>query len=312
VGTLIDELELGRRVARIGNRRPFAGLALGVVGNGALQWFSGEGFADIESRTPITEDTVFRIASISKTFTAIAVMQLWERGLVDLEAPAADYLRTYRLIPAQAGWRPVTLRHLLTHTSGIGELRGLPDVLRPTLGSEVERGPAPSLAERYREGLRVRVEPGTHFAYTDHNFSTLGQIVEDVSGEPFDRYLAEHVFRPLAMDSTDTVVGRVRPRLATGYVLRPGGLRAVTSREFALGGAGFVYSTTRDMARYAAALLGGGANEHGSVLRPGTLATMFEPQYQPDPRLPGIGLAFFRAEAGGRQLIEHQGILPGF
>jgi CubicO group peptidase (beta-lactamase class C family) len=310
--TSIDEHELKIRVAEILNRWPAAGLAMGVVRNGSLEWFYGHGLADVASNTPVTEDTAFRIASISKTFTAIAVMQLWERGVVDLDAPANDYLRAYRLIPAKAGFRPATLRHLLTHTSGIGELRGLTDLLRPTLGSEVQSGPVPSLAEYYRGGLRVEAEPGTRFAYTDHGFATLGQIVEDVSEEPFDRYLREHVFRPLGMEHTDTVRERVRPRLATGYVLRSGGLKAVAEREFALGGAGFVYSTTRDMARYIAALQGGGGNEHGSVLKPETLVTMFEPHYQPDPRVPGIGLAFFRAHAGGHRMIEHQGILPGF
>jgi CubicO group peptidase (beta-lactamase class C family) len=77
-----------------------------VVRNGRLEFFHGHGLADIASNAPITEDTVFRIASITKTFTAIAVMQLWEQGLVDLDAAADDYLRAYRLIPAEAGWRP--------------------------------------------------------------------------------------------------------------------------------------------------------------------------------------------------------------
>ncbi len=133
-----------------------------------------------------------------------------------------------------------------------------------------------------------------------------------MSGKPFDRYLREHVFGPLGMESTDAVGERVRPQLATGYLLRSAGLKPVTDRVFALGGAGSVYSTTTDMARYVAALIGGGANEHGSVLKPETLATMFEPHYQSDPRLPGIGLAFVRHEAGGHRTVEHGGILPGF
>lgn len=73
-----------------------------MVRNGSLEWFHGHGVADLGSGTPVTEDTVFRIASISKTFTAIAVMRLWEQGLVDLDAPANDYLRAYRLIAAKA------------------------------------------------------------------------------------------------------------------------------------------------------------------------------------------------------------------
>lgn len=86
----------------------------------------------------------------------------------------------------------------------------------------------------------------------------------------------------------------------------------VTDRENVPADAGSVYSTTTDMARYVAALLGGGANEHGTVLRPGTLAEMFRPHYQPDPRIPGMGLAFFRGETGGHQIVGHEGIWTGF
>jgi CubicO group peptidase (beta-lactamase class C family) len=110
-----DELGMKARIGGILNRWPAVGLAVGVVRNGSLEFFSGHGLADIASNTPVTQDTVFRIGSITKTFTAIAVMQLWEQGLVDLDAPANDYLRAYRLIPAKASFRPATVRHLLTH-----------------------------------------------------------------------------------------------------------------------------------------------------------------------------------------------------
>ena len=89
-----------------------------MVRGGSLEWFLGHGVANAESKEPVTQDTVFRIGSITKTFTAIAVMQLWEQGLVDLDAPANDYLRSFRLIPAKASFRPATVRHLLTHTAG--------------------------------------------------------------------------------------------------------------------------------------------------------------------------------------------------
>src|SRR5512133_1269737 len=118
----IDELELRTMIGGILNRRPAVGLAVGVVRNGSLEFFHGHGVADIASNTPVTEDTVFRVGSLTKTFTAIAVMQLWERGLVDLDAPANDYLRAYQLVPAEAGFRPATVRHLLTHTAGIPEV----------------------------------------------------------------------------------------------------------------------------------------------------------------------------------------------
>jgi CubicO group peptidase (beta-lactamase class C family) len=293
-----------------------------VVRDGRLAFFHGHGLADIPSKTPITEETVFRVGSLTKLFTAIAVMQLWERGLVDLDAPANAYLRAYQLIPAEAGSRPATVRHLLTHTAGIPEVVHAADLLHPGWGPfdsrpaalSVQVGePMPSLAAYYRGGLRLVGEPGSAFAYTNHGFATLGQLVEDVSGTPLAHYLREHVFEPLGMADSDLARSeRVAARLATGYVLGPGGARPVPDRDWIGAGCGGLYSSTRDMARFVAALLGGGANEHGSVLRPETLATMFEPHYQPDPRLPGLGLGFFRREAGGHRVVGHEGILPGF
>jgi CubicO group peptidase (beta-lactamase class C family) len=309
-----DEIDMRTRVGEVLNRWPTAGLAVGVVREGSLAWFHGHGVADVATNRPVTENTVFRIASITKTCTAIAVMQLWERGLVDLDAPASDYLRAYRLIPAKAGFRPATLRQFLTHTAGVRAVRRRSDLLRPALGWAVPVGrPPPPLADYYRGGLRVDFQPGTRWAYSNHGFATLGQIVEDVSGMPLDRYLSQCVFGPLGMESSDLVRSeRLRPRLATGYELRGGGLEAVADREIVTAGASGVYSTMSDMARYAAALLGGGTNEHGSVLKPETLASMFEPHYQPDPRIPGMGLGFFRDEMGGHRTVEHDGIWHGF
>ncbi|HEU0213109.1 MAG TPA: serine hydrolase domain-containing protein [Jiangellaceae bacterium] len=309
----VDERELIARVDEILHRRPAVGLAVGVVQDGAMVFFRGHGLADVAANIPVTADTVFRVGSITKTFTAVAVMQLLERGLVDLDAPANDYLRGYELIP-RAGWPSATVRHLLTHTAGIPEVVPRSGVFRPFFGESVRVGSrVPSLPERYRGGLRLVAEPGTRFRYTDHGPATLGQIVEDVSGQPFGHYLREHVFEPLGM--TDTTLARTeveRSRLATGYTLGSRGARPVIEREVVTGGAGAAYSTPRDMGLYLAALLGGGGNDHGSVLEPATIATMFQAHYQPDPRVPGIGLAFFRADAGGHSVVEHQGILPGF
>jgi CubicO group peptidase (beta-lactamase class C family) len=130
----IDELDLKLKVAEVLDRWPSAGVAVAIMRDGSLDWFLGHGVADVESREPITEDTVFRIGSITKTFTAIAVMQLWEEGLVDLDVPASDYLRTFRLIPAKPSFRP-TIRHLLTHTAGVGYWRRLSDLLQPGVGA---------------------------------------------------------------------------------------------------------------------------------------------------------------------------------
>ncbi|HET9497918.1 MAG TPA: serine hydrolase domain-containing protein, partial [Candidatus Limnocylindria bacterium] len=200
--------QLHAQVAEIRGRHPSVGLAVGVVHDGRIGFFEGHGLADLDSAMPVTEDTVFRIASITKVFTAIAVMQLVERGLVDLDQPADRYLRAYRLILADPSFRTPTVRHLLTHTAGIPEVRGLTDLLRadftpsggrPATLSVRAGDPIPTLAAYYRDGLRVVVQPGTAFAYTNHGFATLGQIVEDVSGMPLDRYVREHLFDPLGM-----------------------------------------------------------------------------------------------------------------
>jgi CubicO group peptidase (beta-lactamase class C family) len=309
-----NDLEMRARVEEILNRHPAVGLAVGVVRDGSLAFFYGHGVADIASDTPVTEDTVFRIGSLTKTFTAIAVMQLWEQGLLDLDAPASDYLRAYKLVPAKAAHRQATVRHLLTYTAGLPQVVYLSRAFRPTLGEMVEFGQrVPSLAEFYRGELHLVAEPGAMHIYSNHGFATLGQIVEDVSGEPLDRYFRGHIFELLGMEQTDLLRSeRVRGRLATEYALRSRGPRPSRDYDLITAGGGGIYSTTRDMARYVAALLGGGASGRGSVLQPETLAAMFAPQYQPDPRLPGVGLAFYRRDVGGHLIVEKDGLVRGF
>ena len=318
----IDESELRAWLDRVLTRHPAVGLAVGVIGPGSAPLFAGRGLADVASIMPITEDTVFRIGSITKLFTAIAVMQLEEEGLVDLDAPVNEYLRAYRLIPDDPGFRPVTLRHLLTHTAGIPEVRHAIDILHPEAGpfggrpvvpSVAFGRPLPSLAEYYRDGLRIVHQPGTTFAYTNHGFATLGQIVEDVSGMPLATYCRGRIFEPLGMQDTDLVRSeRLAERLATGYTFGRHGAEPVPDRDWIGAGAGGVYSTMRDLARFASALLGGGANEHGRILDAETLASMFVCNHRPDPRIPGRGLGFARGDAGGHLLVGHDGILPGF
>ena len=318
----LPEAALQRRLGELASRHPAVGVALAVVREGQLTSFHGLGLADIASNSPVAQDTVFRIGSVTKLFTALAVVQLWQSGLVDLDAPANDYLRAYKLVPVRSGWRPASVRHLLTHTAGIPDARGIGDLLhasftpsggRPPHLSVSAGEPLPSLADYYRGGLRVVAEPGTAFAYSNHGFATLGQIVEDVSAVPLRAYMREHIFEPLAM--TDSDLGRsphLAQRMATGYVLGRHGPRTVPDEDWIGAGSGGIYSTTQDMTHFIAALLNAGANEHGRVLEPASLELMFEAQFQPDPRVPGLGLGFFRGQVDGHRVVRHDGILPGF
>ena len=295
-------------------RHPAVGMAIGVVRDGRLDVFDAHGYADVATAKPITADTVFRIASITKTFTAIAILQLVERGLIGLDTPAADVLRSYTLVPAKKGFRAATIRHLLTHTAGIPEVRRPIDIVAPLFGELVPYGQrVPPLSEYYAGGLHIDAEPGTRFIYTDHDFATLGQIVEDVTGQPLAEYMRQHIFDPLGMADTSLMrTERIAARLATGYDVTSRGPRQHADYEVVSVGGGGAYSTPRDIVRYLAALTDRGANEHGAVLKPETLGQLFAAQYQPDARIPGVGLAFTRFDLNGHLAVEHGGILPAF
>ncbi len=315
----VDTTALRATTTEVLSRWPSAGLAVCVVRADGAQRFLGHGVADAWTRRPVTADTVFRVGSVTKTFTAVAVMQLWERGLVDLDAPATEFLRSFRIVPARADFRPVTVRHLLTHTSGIGYWRRLSDLLRPGLGAGdvAPASGAPPLPEYYRRGLPVEVEPGTKWVYSNHGFAALGQIVEDVTRRPFDAYLRAHVLDPLDMRHTDLVRSqRVLPRLATGHILGSAGLRAVSDRDVPTPAAGGLYSTAGDLAQYLAALLRTAAGEDGPILRAATLAEMFRPHFRLDPRETGAGLGFelgFEPGGdGGHRTVGHTGVVSGF
>jgi CubicO group peptidase (beta-lactamase class C family) len=169
--------------------------------------------------------------------------------------------------------------------------------------------PLPSLAEYYRGGLRVVAQPGTVFAYSNHGFATLGQIIEDVSGTTLERYFQERIFQPLGMRDTDLVRSApIGARLATGYTLGRRGAQVVPDRVWIGAAAGGIYSTTSDIARFAAALMRGGTNGHGPVLDPAALARCRRPL--PARSSPsGVG-ARSPAEAKRISLVGHDGFVP--
>jgi CubicO group peptidase (beta-lactamase class C family) len=296
------------------NGAAMVGCSIGIVRDGELILARGYGFADVEDRRPVTPSTVFRIGSVSKTMTAIGVMQLVEQGRVDLDAPLSAYVRSFAL-KQPGGTRPATVRDVLTHTSGVGELRRLADLLQGgTIGLGVKHGEAiPSLADYYAAGLVAEVEPGVKWAYANHAIAALGQLIEDVTGQPFAGYMAEQVFSPLGMGTSDFLRSeRVAAQLATGYVLKRGKVKAVPDMDIVVAAAGSVFSSTEDMAAYAAALMNGGANASGQVLKSDSLEEMYRPHWTADPRLPGQGLVFLLDEIAGRRIVGHDGGWPGF
>jgi CubicO group peptidase (beta-lactamase class C family) len=291
------------------NENTLAGLALGVVRDGRLEHFVGLGLADAAENRPVDRDTVFRVGSISKTMTAIGVLQLVEEGRVGLDDPVAEHVRGISL-RQRAGDDPITVRHLLTHGSGLGELRRWTDAGRPVggLGVRVDR-PPPDLGEYYARGLRAAIPPGTKWAYANHGFAVLGRLVEVLLGQAFADVMRERIFDPLGMEHTDFVRSdRVRDRLAVGYGLRRKRMKPVKDLEVAAAPAGACYSSTADMARYAAALAGGGE----PLVQRATFELMLTPQGVPGKGTPGMGLAFFLDRIGSHRIAGHDGGWLGF
>ena len=303
--------DLRRAAVETFNEHTLAGLAVGVVAGGDLAWFEGLGLADAASGRAVEPETTFRIGSISKTMTALAVMQLVEEGAIALDDAVGEHLRSFPVLSGDPR-EPVTVRQLLTHTGGIGELRRWSDLLRPTIGLAAKPGEIPRLADYYAAGLQAEVRPGSKWAYANHGFAALGQLVEDVRGRPFAETMRERVFEPLGMRETDFERrSGLRERLAVGYHLKRGRLVPVKDLEIVVAPAGSVFSCVADMALYAEALIGSGANRHGRVVGTEALAEMLRPQW-PGESLPAMGLAFMLGHLGRHRVVGHDGGWPGF
>src|SRR6476660_3423177 len=199
-------------------RYSLGGVAVAVVRKGEPPAFECLGLADRAENRPIDTDTVFRVASISKTMTAIGLMQLRDQGLFELDDPVNKFLTAFT-IEAPEGGAEVTFRHLLTHTSGIGEVPRVSDLVRRAAWGAGKPGTeGADLAAIYRGTLRTDVAAGSKWAYANHGFAALGQVVEDIAGRPFADHMRERVLQPLGMTETDYVrTERVADELATGY-----------------------------------------------------------------------------------------------
>jgi CubicO group peptidase (beta-lactamase class C family) len=310
----LPEIPIDAVVMPVMTAHSVPGMAVTVVTPEGVQ-YRAYGLADVGRGCPVTSTTVFRIASISKTITALAVMQLCEQRLIGLDDPVNEHLRQYRVEPPQ-GSDEITVRHILTHMSGIGDFRGPRDLLHLStmagLGAPVGRA-IPSLHEYYAPALHGVSPPGTKWAYSNHAMATLGAMVADVVGVDFETHVQSTVLRPLGMTSTSfTRRPDLAADLAVGYRTRRGALRPVHDLNIIPVPAGSAYSTPEDLGRYAQALVNGGANDHGRVVEAVTLADMFTPQIDAPAGAGAMGLCFFLGEIAGERVAWHQGAWPGF
>ena len=286
-------------------RSDVAGATVLVMKDGKELLRKSYGFADVTKKKPVdSETTMFRLASISKLFTWISVMQLMEQGKLDLDADVNTYL-DFQIAPAFG--KPITLRNLMTHTGGFEE------EVRDILLTDPKK--AIPLRQYLIENQPHRIfPPGEVPAYSNYGVGLGGYIVQRASGEPFEQYVAEHIFQPLGMkhSSFDQPLAEgLSPFASDGYrsdTEKP----AVGFEIFSPAPAGGVSSTASDMGRFALALLNGGELEGRRILKPETLQAMWTKQFVASPALPPMCMGFYQTWRNGLHFIGHDGDLIAF
>src|SRR6201987_3085503 len=262
-------------------RSDIAGASVLVMKDGNVLLQKGYGFADLKTKKPVDPSTtIFRLASISKLFTWVSVMQLVEQGKLNLDTDVNHYL-DFQIRPAFG--KPVTLRNLMTHTSGFEE----------TIDDVILTNPkrAVPLRDYLIENQPMRIyPPGEIPAYSNYGVGLASYIVQRASGEPFEQYVQEHIFAPLGMTHS-SFYQPVQKSLAD---MPSEGYRGSTLKPplgfdiFNPVGAGGISSSAADMGRFGQALLNGGELDGNRILKPETLAQMWTPQFRASDQLPAI------------------------
>jgi CubicO group peptidase (beta-lactamase class C family) len=288
------------------------GVSMGIVVDQDLIWSQGFGYADVESGKPATPETIYSICSISKLFTSISVLQLRDQGKLDLDDSVGEILPWFDIENTFPEGPPISVRRILTHSSGLPREAGYPywtgpEYAFPTHDQVVER-----LSDQ--ETLYPSAE---YFQYSNLGLTLAGEIVAEVAGQPYDQYVRQHILGPLGMESTNPEIpdNERGARLATGYTskLRDGSRKVVP--DYLVRGiapaAGFT-STVEDLARFAAwqfRLLREGGDE---VLAANTLKEMQRVHWIDPDWETTWGLGFSVSRRDDKTFVGHGGSCPGY
>lgn len=287
----LDKIEkaISAQMSRLG----IPGLSVAVVVDHKLQWSNGYGLADVENFVPAKATTAYRLGSISKPITAAAVMQLVERGKLDLDAPIQKYCPAF----PEKQW-PVTARLLLGHLAGVRHYKNDAEFNSTHHYNSVVEG-----VGMFKDDPLL-FEPGTKYSYTTHGFAVLGCAVEGASGMSFPDYVREKVFKPAGMDRirVDNVTDII-PNRAQGYQkTQSGELRnsGLADTSYKIPGGGFI-STVEDLAKFAIAM------QTGMLVKKETLDLMWTSQKTRDGKVTGYGMGWGVHERNGMKEVEHGG-----
>ena len=279
------------------------GMAIGIVKGDEIVHLEGFGNAD-DSRREVTPQTPFKIGSTSKSFTALAIMQLVEDKKVELDAPVQRYIPWFRVADPEASSR-ITVRHLLNQTSGLPTVAGVAYAYRGDDSKD-------ALEKEVRATSRVKLThpPGKVWQYSNRNYTTLGLIVQMVSGESYEQYVKEHILTPLGMNNSFMFLPEAeRHGLATGHQFwfgRPfpgGGLaynRATTPT-------GLIASDARDMSRYMIAQLNGGRYEGAQILSSEGIEEMHRGAADTGQPNVSYAMGWIEGSLDGVPIVSHNG-----
>jgi CubicO group peptidase (beta-lactamase class C family)/D-alanyl-D-alanine dipeptidase len=292
---------LGAFIAQEMKDKDLPAVSIVLVDKDTTVWARGFGHANPRDSVAATARTIYRVGSVSKLFTDIALMRLVERGALDLDAPVTRYLPDFH--PANPFGGDITLRQLMTHHSGL--------VREPPVGSYFD-STAPPLADVVASLNRTALvyRPGSRYKYSNGALQTVGLVLERAAGEPFPRYLRDSVLVPLGMTRSAFFepTPELAPDVATAFMWASDGRRfpAPTFRRNAPSGT--LYTSVLDLGRFLAALFA----DSNPVIARATLERMWVPQFADSGATEGNGLGFFVSRLDGHARVGHDGAIYGF
>ena len=280
-------------------------VSIALVDDQQIVWSKGFGYANPSDSTPATANTIYRVGSVSKLFTDIAVMQLVEKGVLSLDAPISRYLPDFA--PHNPFGTPITLRELMSHRAGL--------VREPPVGHYFDAS-SPSLAATVHslDSTTLVYEPHTHTKYSNAGVAVVGRVLEVMQQASFAPYLSRAVLRPMGLTHSAFARESTFARdMAAGYMWTYDG-RTFAAPTFDLGmaPAGSMYTSVTDLARFLSVLFAGGRGPHGRVLQQKTLDAMWTPQFAQPGDSTGYGLGFALSRLEGHRVIGHGGAIYGF
>jgi CubicO group peptidase (beta-lactamase class C family) len=271
------------------------GLSLAVLKNGQIIHAKGYGFANVEHQVPVTPETIFQSGSVGKQFTATAVMMLVEDGKLSLDDKISKYLPD-----SPESWKPITVRHLLTHTAGTTDYPDDFDFRRDYTEDELLKRAAV---------IPLAFQPGEKFQYSNLGYAMLGILISKVTGKFYGDFLQERIFKPLGMNTARIInEADIIPKRAAGYRLVKGELKNQewVSPTVNTTADGSLYLTVLDMAKWDAALY------TERLLKKSSITQMWTPLKLNDGKTHNYGFGWGFSEVRGHHIIEHGGAWQGF